>query len=89
MKGMKIVFSEKAERDLEDADATLRKLFFQHAEKVAQMPPRRHLKFGVPYPVEEVTRQARLVYRFENDACQILHCFKTHKEYERWYNSYK
>ncbi|MBI4043355.1 MAG: hypothetical protein HY393_00930 [Candidatus Diapherotrites archaeon] len=86
---MKIVFSEKAEKELDDTDQGLRKLFLKHAEKIALMPPRRHMKFGLPFNVEEVTRQARIVYNIEENTCYILHCFKTHKEYERWYKSFK
>ncbi len=86
---MKILFAQKAEKELDDADTGLRKLFIEHAEKVASMPPRRHLRFGLPFNVEEVTRQARIVYNIERDTCYILHCFKTHKEYERWYKSFK
>lgn len=86
---MKAVFSEKAEKELDGTDSGLRKLFIKHAEKIASMPPKRHLRFGLPFNVEEVTRQARIVYGIEEDACYILHCFKTHKEYERWYKSFK
>ncbi len=86
---MEAVFSEKAEKELDDADTSLRKLFLKHAEKIASIPPGRHLRFGLPFNVEEVTRQARIVYHIENDTCHILHCFRTHKEYERWYKSFK
>jgi len=54
-----------------------------------QMPPRRHLRFGLPFNVEDVTKQARLVYEIEEDNFYVLHCFATHKEYEKWFNSYK
>ena len=86
---MEILFSEKAEKELDDADQNLRKLFLNHAEKIAAMPPRRHLRFGLPFNVEDVTKQARIVYNTEKGICYILHCFKTHKEYERWYKSFK
>ncbi len=86
---MKIVFSEKAEKELSDVDQSLKKFFIKHAEKIASMPPKRHLSFGLPFNVEEVTRLARIVYNIEEDICYILHCFKTHKEYEKWYESFK
>ena len=86
---MKIEFSEKAEKELDAADKSLRKLFIKHAEKVSNMPPKRHMKFGLPFNVEEVTRQARIVYYIKEETCTILHCFKNHKEYERWYKSFK
>ena len=80
--------SKKAEKELDVMEKALRKLFIKHAEKISQMPPKRHLKFGMPFNVEEVTRQARLVYNIEQEKCYILHCFSTHKEYERWYKQY-
>jgi len=86
---MKVFFSEKAEAELDEMDKSQRKIFIKHAEKIAQIPPKRHLRFGLPFNVEEVTRQARMVYEIKKDACYILRCFKTHKEYERWYKSFK
>lgn len=86
---MNVVFSEKAKKELDDIDQSLRKLFIKHTEKIITMPLKRHMRFGLPYNVEEVTKQARIIYNFEGDTCYILRCFKTHKEYERWYKSFK
>ena len=85
---MKLVFSEKAEKELDEIDQSLRALFVKHAEKIASMPPKRHLRFGLAFNVEEVTRQARIVYNMEEETCYILHCFKSHKEYGRWYKHF-
>jgi mRNA-degrading endonuclease RelE of RelBE toxin-antitoxin system len=86
---MEVIFSENAEKELDDIDSQLRTLFLKHAEKIKHMPPRRHLRFGLPYNVEDVTKQARLVYYIEEEKLYVLHCFKNHKEYERWYKSFK
>ena len=86
---MKILFSEKAEKELDAMEQSLRSLFIKHTEKIASMPLRRHLRFGLPFNVETVTKQARTIYNIEKDICYILHCFSTHKEYERWYKSFK
>jgi mRNA-degrading endonuclease RelE of RelBE toxin-antitoxin system len=86
---MESVFSENAEKELDGMDQKLRKLFFKHVEKIENMPPRRHMKFGMPFNVEDVTKQARMVYQIEENKPYILHCFKNHKEYERWYKSFK
>ena len=83
------VFSPNAEVDLDAMDATLRKMFLQHAEKLSKMPPRRHLKFGLPHFVENVTKQARMVYDVEGETLFVLRCFPTHKEYEKWYLRFK
>lgn len=87
---MELVFYEDARIDLKQMDGTLREFFRKHVEKISKMPPRRHLRFGVPYNVEDVTKQARLVYSYKNDeTLLIIRCFTTHKEYEKWYKSYK
>ncbi|MBI5553725.1 MAG: hypothetical protein HY917_03205 [Candidatus Diapherotrites archaeon] len=86
---MQVIFSPRAQKELNEFDADLRKLFFRHVDKVALAPDQRHMRFGLPFYVEEVTRQARLIYNFEGGNLFILRCFGTHKEYERWYKSYK
>ncbi|VVB99261.1 Uncharacterised protein [uncultured archaeon] len=47
------------------------------------------MKCGLPYLVEEVTKQARIIYQAESDKLFIFRCFANHKEYEKWYKSYK
>jgi len=86
---MQILYLEEAIRDLEETDPELRLFFRQHIEKMAEMPPRRHLKFGIPYHVEDVTRQARLIYEIDGETPYIVRCFSSHKDYEKWYASYK
>ncbi|MFH0971235.1 MAG: hypothetical protein V1835_01575 [Candidatus Micrarchaeota archaeon] len=86
---METEIQERAKEDLKAMDAQMADLFIKHLIKISRMPPRRHLKFGLPFNVENVTRQARLVFQIENSKLYILRCFESHKEYERWYNSYK
>jgi len=86
---MEVIFSDDAEKELDEIDPSLRELFFKHVEKIRNMPPRRHMRFGLPFNVEDVTKQARLVYQMEEKNLTVLHCFKRHKEYERWYKSFK
>ncbi len=86
---MQVIFSEKAEKELDKMDHLFRKLFFKNIEKIKEFLPRRHLRFGLPFNVEEVTKQARIVYQIEENKLFILHCFDTHKEYEKWYKSFK
>jgi hypothetical protein len=86
---MRVIISEKAEQDLDAMDELLRGYFIKHMEKLENMPPRRHMRFGLPYFVEDVTRQARMIYHPEEDCIFILRCFPTHKEYERWYLSFR
>ena len=86
---MTVFFHPKAEEELDAMDSELRKRFFKHIEKVAEMPQRRHLKSVNPHHVEEVTKQARLVYDKQENNVEIHHCFSTHKDYEKWYKSFK
>ena len=86
---MKSHFSEKARSDLDSMTQDMRVIFVKHAEKLENMPPRRHMRHGLPCYVEEVTKQARMIYGIKCDEIEILHCFTDHKEYERWYKGFK
>jgi len=84
-----ILFDPKAEKELDKMNSDLRLIFIQHFEKLKEFIPGKHLKFGLPYFVEKVTKQARIVFDAEENIITIIRCFKTHKEYEDWYKSYK
>ena len=86
---MEIKILETAEKELEKIANPLNKQFGQHIEKIASKETLKHLKHGLQYFTENVTKQARIIYYIEDDICYILHCFKNHKEYERWYKSFK
>ncbi|MBI4210050.1 MAG: hypothetical protein HY544_00900 [Candidatus Diapherotrites archaeon] len=86
---MKPAYSEHALRYLEKMDNSARRLLIKHVEKILETPQQRHMRFGLPFYVEEVTRQARMAYNPDGETIFILRCFATHKEYERWYKSYK
>ena len=86
---MDVVFSPNAQTDLDIMDASLRKLFLKHIEKISTMPPRRHLRFGIALFVENITKQARMIYDLDLGAMLVLRCFSTHKEYEKWYYQFK
>jgi mRNA-degrading endonuclease RelE of RelBE toxin-antitoxin system len=86
---MTVIFSEKADKDLESMTQYERKLFIKHARKIFLLPPRRHMKHGIPCHVEEVTKQARLIYSIQGEDTYIIRCFTKHKDYERWYESYR
>jgi phage-related protein len=86
---MEIIFSDSARREMEDLEQELQYLFIEHFEKMQRGSHRKHMKYGIPCHVEKVTKQARIVYDIKGDLIYILHCFANHKEYERWYKSYK
>ncbi|MCD6227230.1 hypothetical protein J7J90_01930 [Candidatus Micrarchaeota archaeon] len=86
---MEIIITEKAGNDLLNLDKRLQKYFIKHIDKLPEFQKRKHMKFGMPYFVKQVTRQARLVYNVRKDKIYVLRCFKTHKEYEKWYQSFK
>ncbi|CAJ35192.1 hypothetical protein [Methanocella arvoryzae] len=85
---MEIRLFEEAEEDLDRMDNAIYDLFNKHIDKIAQMPPRRHLKFGLPFNVEEVG-QGRIIFQYNSDTLYIIRCFTSHKEYEKWYKSFK
>ncbi len=82
---MDFQITPEAEEDLKKMDKTLCSFFLSHFKKLMNMPPRRHLKHGIPYHVEDVTKQARFVYEISDELFVVIRCFKDHKEYERWY----
>lgn len=85
---MKIIFEKRATDDFLSFEKALQEFFGKHIDKLSKMPPRRHLKHGLPFHVENVTKQARLVYNESGDTLYVIRCFATHKEYERWYQSF-
>ncbi len=86
---MKGEFSQEGREDFLSLERQLQMFFKKHLEKLMQLPPRRHLRFGLPYYVEDVTKQARLVYEIEGEKLIVVRCFATHKDYEKWYKSFK
>ncbi|MBN1166569.1 MAG: hypothetical protein JXA44_05480 [Methanospirillaceae archaeon] len=84
-----MAFTEYAVREFERFPRDLQILFPSHGEKIQSLPPRRHMKYGIPFHVEKVTRQARIIYEIREQTLYILHCFAYHKDYEQWYNSYR
>jgi len=86
---MEAFLSEKAKKQLKDMPADLRGYFIKHMEKIQEIPPRKHMKYGIPCHVEKITKTARLIYQIEEDRIYVLQCFSDHKEYEKWYRAYK
>lgn len=69
---MTLAISEKAEADLDSMDEVLCKFFIKHMDKIEKMPPRRHMRFGLPYFVEDITKQARMIYGVEGEKLIVL-----------------
>jgi mRNA-degrading endonuclease RelE of RelBE toxin-antitoxin system len=86
---MELIFSDSAKKEIEKLERELKSIFIKHLERMQSSPPRRHLKHGMPCHAEKVTRQARIVFDIRGERIYILHCFASHKEYERWYKSFK
>ena len=86
---MEINFTEEAQTDFLSLDKQLQLFFKNHIDKLQKMPPRRHLQKGIPYFMEDITKQARLVYTVDENAFFVFRCFATQKEYEKWYKSYR
>ena len=60
---MKLVFTGSAKKELEDLPQELAALFIAHLEKMQDMPPRKHMKYGIPYHTEKATKQTRIIYK--------------------------
>jgi hypothetical protein len=86
---MEIDWSDKAKMDIHSFERKLQGFFLAHLDKLSKMPPRRHLRHGLPFFVENVTSQARLAYLEDGNTIRIVRCFAAHKEYQRWYQSYR
>jgi hypothetical protein len=86
---MELIFSDSAKKEIEKLEQELKSIFIKHLERMQSPPSRKHLKYGIPCHVEMVTRQARIVFDIRGERIYTLHCFASHKEYERWYKSFK
>lgn len=86
-----VIFDEDARNDLNRMDQSERAMFVKKAEKLAEIGPRRHLHHGINAYVENVDRDGRMLYQWDEDGgtLRILRCFTDHKDYVRWYKSYK
>lgn len=85
---MKIEITDEADEDIGSMDGSQRKRFDKHILKIAAMPPSRHFK---DHYIEQVRDQGRIIYQIdrENEVVYILRCFKDHKDYDRWCDSFR
>lgn len=83
-----IVITDYADDDIGEMDEFMRTRFDKHILKIAVMRPKRFFK---NYNIEQVGDQGRIIYQTDraNDVLYILRCFATHKEYEKWCNSFR
>ncbi len=84
-----VEFDPIASKELNSLDKQVAILILKHAKKLENYVSKKHLQYGIPHFVEKVTKQARIVFDLNQNIITIIHCFGTHKEYERWYKSYK
>jgi mRNA-degrading endonuclease RelE of RelBE toxin-antitoxin system len=88
---MQVIFDEDARRDMKKMGQAERILFYQHIKKLAETGPRRHFSHGIDAYKENVGADGRMVFAWDDDeeTLRILRCFTDHKDYEKWYKSYK
>ena len=86
---MELVFSDSARKELAEMQQDMKSVFLMHLLKIQSRPPCKHMQHGIPCHVENVTKQAKIIYEVCEDRTYILHCFTSHKEYEHWSSSYK
>ena len=78
---MNIELSDSTKARFKELDGSLRPLFVKHFRKLAANPKGRHLQHGFKDYTEEVTKQARIIYNFDENTIYILRCCVTYKEY--------
>jgi mRNA-degrading endonuclease RelE of RelBE toxin-antitoxin system len=77
-------------KTLDALPLTLRKRFIKKIEKIKKENiSRKHLKYGLPYFVEKVTKSSRIIYKIEDEHLIFIICFKNHKNYKKWYSNIK
>ncbi len=81
-----VIVSDRAKKELKKIHPPLQILFLKHFKKLEDYIPGKHLEHS-NYFVEKVTESTRIACELENNNIRIIHCFKTHKEYEDWYKS--
>lgn len=87
---MNIVFTEEAKKEYTKLDKSVKENFKKHIKKISEEKiNRRHLKFGLPFFIENVGVSSRIAYKIEENRIIIYHFFPTHKEYENLYKNYK
>lgn len=81
-------FKDEARDQLKALDGSVRSHFWKHILKISRLPPRRHLKHGRPYFVDNVG-QGRITYGYEDGLLIINGCFATHKDYDKWRDAHR
>ena len=85
---MEIIIADNADEDLGDMDSSTRARFDKHILKIATKRPTRFFK---NHNIEQVGDQGRIIFHVDlrDDVLYILRCFTTHKDYEKWCNSFR
>ncbi len=88
---VRILFDEDARNDLKRMDRNEQAAFVKQADKLALIGPRRHLRHGADAYADRVDKDGRMPYLWDEDGqtLRILRCFTDHKEYEKWYRSFR
>ena len=85
-----IRFTDTFNKDFSKLTKEMQILFYKRIKKISvNYILSKHLKYGIPYFSEKVTKSARFVYYMENNTLYCIRIFKTHKEYEKGYKSFK
>ena len=79
----RIILSPDAKIEFARLDNSDKLAFAAHFRKFETLPPRRHLRAGLPYFVEN-SGQGRIVCKIDGDTVLVYRIFRTHKEYDKW-----
>jgi mRNA-degrading endonuclease RelE of RelBE toxin-antitoxin system len=86
---MQVIFDEDARKDLKNLSERI--LFHRHIKKLLEIGPRKHFSYKIDAYKENVGADGRIVFMRDEDedTLRIMRCFTDHKDYEKWYKSYK
>lgn len=79
-----VVLHEDAEERLLKIDKPVRERIIKRIARMRSESPRRHMKHGLDFFVEEAG-QYRIVYKFSENK-KVIYFVGDHKEYEKWYS---
>ncbi|MFH0906463.1 MAG: hypothetical protein V1824_03945 [archaeon] len=83
-------FTEEFEKEYNKLDLFLRKKIYNKALELLEPDiSRKHLKYGLPYFVLKIDKSSRLIYNLESNKVICIKYFNTHKEYEKWFKTYR
>lgn len=79
---------EDAKKQILELDFSIREQILKRIKRMESGPAGRHLKYGLPYCIEEIG-QYRIAYTSnEQSKEKIIYFVGNHKDYEKWFKQF-